>query len=49
MIGHCIECGARAAGVALLGRSKLGPAPSIAGVALGRDMPDFALPPHEIE
>jgi len=49
VIGHRIECGARAAGVALLGRSKLGPVPPMAWVAGGGNMPDVALPLHEIE
>jgi len=49
MIGHRIESGATAAGVSLLGRLKLGPVPSIAWVALRRDMPDGALAHDEIE
>jgi len=32
-----------------MGRPKLRPVPSIAWVALWRDMPDAALPPHEVE
>jgi hypothetical protein len=49
MIGQRIECGARATGVALLGRSKLGPVSSIAWVARGGDMSDATFPLHEIE
>jgi len=49
MISHCIECGARATGVALLGRSELGPVSLITWVAHGGDMPDATFPLHEIE
>jgi hypothetical protein len=49
VIGHRIKCGTRAARVALLGSPKFGPVPSIAWMALWRDMPNATLPPHEIE
>ena len=49
MIGHRIERGARAAGVARLGRPILRPVTPVARVALGSDTADGALPPQEIK
>lgn len=48
MVGHRIECGARAAGVGQLGRYEFWPAPSIAWMALGGDVTYGVLPPHEV-
>lgn len=48
MVGHRIECRARATGVGPLGRTILGPVPSIAWVTLGGDMSDATVPPDEI-
>jgi len=48
MVGHRIECRARAAGVGLLGGHIFRPIPSIAWVAFRGDMTDATVPPHEI-